>query len=114
MSYDKKFLIIGSQNAVTYKDVFEFFKFNKIWLGYNSGDMAFRVPEHYEPRETRYWGGEDGSKWRSLGNICWLTNLDISKRDEGFILYKKYNEQEYPRYDYYDAINVGRATERSY
>ena len=73
--------------------------------------MAFQVPEHYEPRETRYWEDDEGQKWRSLGNICWFTNLDISKRDEDLILYKTYNEEEYPTYDDYDAINVGKVAE---
>lgn len=108
MEYDKKFLIIGSQNAVTYKDVFQYFKEDKVWLGYKSGDMAFQVPEHYEARETRYWEDDEGQKWRSLGNICWFTNLDISKRDENLILYKKYTPQEYPTYDNYKAIEVSK------
>ena len=56
--------------------------------------MAFQVSEYYEPRETRYWEDEEGQKWRSLGNICWFTNLDISKRDEDLILYKTYKEKE--------------------
>ena len=111
IEYDKKFLIIGSQNAITYKDVFQYFKEDKIWIGYKSGDMAFQVPEHYEPRKTRYWEDEEGQKWRSLGNICWFTNLDISKRDEDLILYKTYNAEEYPKYDNYDAINVGKVAE---
>jgi hypothetical protein len=111
IEYDKKFLIIGSQNAVTYKEVFSLIRDNKVWIGYKSGDMAFQVPEHYEPRETRYWEDDEGQKWRSLGNICWFTNLDISKRDEDLILYKKYNEKEYPKYDNYNAINVGKVAE---
>ncbi|MCB0541069.1 MAG: modification methylase, partial [Bacteroidetes bacterium] len=111
IEYDKKFLIIGSQNAVTYKEIFSLIRENKVWIGYKSGDMAFQVPEHYEARETRYWEDEDGQKWRSLGNICWFTNLDISKRDEDLILYKTYNEEEYPKFDNYDAINVGKVAE---
>lgn len=111
IEYDKKFLIIGSQNAVTYKEIFSLIRENKVWIGYKSGDMAFKVPEHYEARETRYWEDEDGQKWRSLGNICWFTNLDISKRDEDLILYKTYNEEEYPKFDNYDAINVGKVAE---
>ena len=79
---NKKFLIVGSQNNVTYKEVFPLLMHNQIWLGYNSGDMSFRVPEDYEPRETRYWQDETGQKWRSLGNICWFNNLDHDKRHE--------------------------------
>ena len=111
IEYDKKFLIIGSQNAITYKEIFNYIKEDKLWVGYKSGDMAFQVPEHYEPRETRYWEDEDGQKWRSLGNVCWFTNLEISKRDEDLILYKTYNEAEYPKYDNYDAINVGKVSD---
>ena len=78
--YDKQFLIVGHQNAVTYKEIFPLIKESKIWLGYNSGDMRFQVPAHYEPRATRFWVDEDGQKWRSIGNGCWFTNLDTAKR----------------------------------
>lgn len=111
IEHNKKFVIIGSQNAVTYKEIFQYFKENKIWVGYNSGDMEFKVPDHYEVRETRFRQDEDGQKWRSLGNICWFTNLDISKRHEDLILYKTYNADEYPTYDNYDAINVNKVAE---
>jgi len=108
IKYDKKFIVIGSQNAITYKEIFSYIKENKMWLGYKSGDMAFKIPQHYEPRETRYWEDENGQKWRSLGNVCWFTNLDISKRHEDLILYKTYNPIEYPNYDNYDAIEVSK------
>lgn len=111
IEFEKDFLIIGNQNAVTYKEIFAHFKNDKIWLGYNSGDMEFKVPDYYEPRETRYREDENGQKWRSLGNICWFTNLDISKRHEDLILYKQYSKEEYPHYDEYDAINVNRVAE---
>ena len=108
MKYEKKFLIIGNQNNVTYKDIFQLLMENRIWLGYKSGDMAFRVPADSEPRETRYWQDESGQKWRSLGNICWFTNLDIKKRHEELILFHQYSPEEYPKYDNYDAINVNK------
>ncbi|NLA25313.1 MAG: modification methylase [Bacteroidales bacterium] len=111
IEYEKDFLIIGNQNAVTYKEVFAHFRNDKIWLGYNSGDMEFKVPDYYEPRATRYRKDENGQKWRSLGNICWFTNLDISKRHEDLILYKQYTPEKYPKYDEYDAINVNRVAE---
>ena len=111
IEYDKSFLIIGNQNAVTYKEIFLLIKENKIWLGYNNGDMEFKVPDYYEERATRYRQDEDGHKWRSLGNICWFTNLDISKRHEDLILYKKYNAEEYPKYENYNAINVNKVAE---
>ncbi len=111
IKHEKKFLIIGSQNNITYKEIFKLFKENKIWLGYKAGDMAFKVPDYYAPRETRYWQDETGQKWRSMGNICWYTNLDIAKRHEDLILYKHYSEEEYPKYDNYDAINIGKYSE---
>lgn len=111
MEYDKKFLIVGSQNNVTYKEVFPLLKADKVWLGYKSGDMAFKVPQDYEPRETRYWEDEEGQKWRSLGNICWFTNLDHNKRHEELDLVCRYSPENYPKYDSYDAINVNRVDE---
>lgn len=111
IQYNKKFIIIGNQNAITYKEVFKLLKENKIWLGNISGDMNFKVPNYYEPRLTRFWIDESGQKWRSMGNICWYTNLDISKRHENIILYKKYTPEEYPNYDNYDAINVNKVSE---
>lgn len=107
----KQFLVIGNQNAITYKEVFRLFQDNKIWLGVHSGDMAFRVPDYYPPRETRYWEDEDGKKWRSLGNACWFTNLDISKRHEDLILYKTYDPAEYPTYANYDGIEVSKVVD---
>lgn len=106
IKYEKGFLIIGNQNAITYKEIFPLIMQNKIWLGYNSGDMAFKVPSNYEPRATRYWQDETGQKWRSMGNICWFTNLDHKKRHEELILFHTYSPEEYPKYDNYDAINV--------
>ncbi len=109
VDYDKQFLIVGNQNAITYKEIFKLIKDDKIWMGYMSGDMAFKVPDYYEPRETRYWEDDDGQKWRSLGNACWFTNLDISKRHEDIILYKTYSPEEYPTYVNCDAIEVSKA-----
>lgn len=108
IEYDTRFLIIGNQNAITYKEVFTLFKENKMWLGYGFGNMEFKVPDYYEPRPTRFWIDEFGQKWRSHGNICWYTNLDIKKRHEELILYKKFSSSDYPVYDNYDAINVDK------
>lgn len=108
MKYDKKFLIIGNQNAISYKDFFPYLRDNKVWMGYNNGDMSFMVPDDYEPRETRFRIDENGQKWRSLGTIAWYTNLDIGKRHESIRLYARYNPDKYPRYDNYDAIEVSK------
>ena len=107
----KSFIVIGNQNAITYKEIFPLLRDNKIWLGVKSGDMAFMVPEYYEPRETRYWEDENGQKWRSLGNICWFTNLDIKKRHEELILVKRYDSNAYLHYVNYDAINVDKVAD---
>lgn len=111
MQYNKKFLILGNQNAITYKEIFALLQANKIWIGYKFGNMEFRVPDYYTPRKTRFWIDDNGKKWRSLGNICWLTNLDIRKRHEDIILYKNYTPEEYPKYDNYEAINVDKVAE---
>jgi len=107
IEYDKKFLIIGNHNALTYKEIFSLVKENKIWLGYMHPEK-FIVPDDYEQREFRSWRDENGVNWRSLGNACWFTNLDIAKRHVDIILYKKYNRKEYSKYDNYDAINVDK------
>lgn len=106
--YNKQFLIIGNQNAISYKEIFPLIMHNKMWVGYNSGDMSFRVPSDYEPRETRYWQDKTGQKWRSMGNITWFTNLDTKKRHEELEFYKRYTPEEYPHYDNYDAIEVSK------
>lgn len=107
VEYDKKFLIIGSQNNVSYKDVFNLIKQNRIWLGYMHPEK-FVVPDNYEQREFRSWRDENGTNWRSLGNTCWYTNLDISKRHEEIILHRKFNENDYPKYYNYNAIEVSK------
>lgn len=113
IKYDKKFLIIGNQNNVTYKETFKLIQENKVWLGYKYGNMEFRVPKYYPPRVSRFWIDASGQKWRSMGNICWFTNLDIKKRHEDLILYKTYkgNEEDYPTFDNYKAINVDKTSD---
>ena len=106
----KHFIIIGSQNAITYKEIFKLLRDNKIWLGNNSGDMEFIVPDYYQPRATRY-REENGVKYRSMGNICWFTNLDHAKRHENITLFRHYTLEEYFHYDNYDAINVDKVVD---
>ncbi len=110
IEHDKKFLIIGNQNAISYKEVFGLIKEDKMWLGYTH-PVAFVVPDHYEMREGRSWRDEKGTNWRSLGNACWFTNLDIQKRHESLVLYKTYSPESYPTYVNYDAIEVSRYTD---
>lgn len=110
IEYDKKFLIVGNWNAITYKEIFKLIKEDKLWLGINSNRnfSGFIVPKHYSLHGTEARVDENGNRIVSTNNTCWFTNLDIAKRHEELILYKKYNETEYPKYDNYDAINVNR------
>ena len=108
VKHKKKYLLIGNQNALTYKEIFPLIQNNIAWTGYQFGDMKFRVPLTSEPRETRFWIDKTGQKWRSLGNAMWLTNLDIDRRHKFLKLTKKYSPDEYPKYDNFDAINVKR------
>ena len=95
VEYKKDFLIIGNMNAITYKEVFPLIKENKMWLGYT------RPKEFIEPN----------GNIKKFGNITWFTNLDIPKRHDDLILWKKYSPEEYPHYDNYDAINVDKVAE---
>ncbi len=108
MEYKKKFVIVGNQNNIAYKEIFPLIQQNKMWYGYHVGDMKFKVPDNCEPRPTRYWVDDEGQKWRSLGTICWFTNLDIAKRHENLILGKEFNKKEYTKYDNYNAVNVNK------
>jgi hypothetical protein len=110
VKYRKKFLVISNHNAITYKEIFALLKANTIWLGYTH-PVAFIVPDHYEMREVRSWKDEKGTNWRSLGNACWFTNLDIAKRHEDLILYRTYDPKDYPKYDNYEAIEVSKFAE---
>jgi len=97
IAYDKKFLIIGNQHAIIYKAIFTHIQDNRMWLGH-SHPVAFRVPDDYEMREVRSWRDEKGQNWRSLGNACWFTNLDIPQRHEELNLYKTFDPAVYPKY----------------
>lgn len=95
MEYNKKFLIIGSMNAITYKETFNLIIKEKIWLG-NTNVKKFKKPN---------------GEMKSFGNICWYTNLTHKKRNEKIILWKEYNSQEYPKYDDFEIINVNKVNE---
>ncbi len=112
VEYDKKFLIIGNQNAITYKEVFPLIRENKIWLGYgfSRGNAYFSVaPEAAQNYAKGVYDEATGLvKFR---NCCWFTNLDIKKLHEELILYRHYTPEEYPRYDNYDAIEVSKTAD---
>jgi len=113
IDYDKKFLIIGNINAISYKEIFKIIKENKAWLGMNMGRgiSGFIVPKHYELYGSEARVDENGNRIVATNNCLWLTNLDNSKRHEDIILYKNYSPEEYPTYDNYDAINVDKTKE---
>ena len=112
--YNKNFIIIGNQNSIICKELFPLIQEGKMWFGYSSGDMSFKVPDYYPEMKTRYWVDDTGQKWRSMGNVRWYTNLDIDKRHEDLILYKKYKSEEYQHYDTYDAIFIKQYKEIPY
>lgn len=106
MKYEKKFLIIGHQNALTYKEIFPLIKSNKIWLGYGFKGGATHFVSPYEDKAT---AGDHKEGMIRVSGVHWFTNLDHQKRHEELILYKSYTPEEYPRYDNYDAINVDKS-----
>ena len=108
IEYDKKFIIIGNVNAITYKEVFPLIKDNKMWMGYSihSGDREFRVPDDYPLNAAGFRVDENGIKYIRVKGVRWYTNIDYEERHEELVLYKKYNEKDYPKFDNYDAINV--------
>ena len=107
--YDKKFLIIGRQDQITYQDVFPLIKENEMWPGVESGAREYQVPKHYEDKINRI--DNEGNRFVKMGNACWYTNLEHGRRHEDLTLYKKYSPEEYPKYENYDAIEVGKVSE---
>ena len=108
VKYEKKFLIIGHQNAITYKEIFPLIKQNKLWLGYGFKGNAAHFISAYEDVAT---AGDHREGMIRVSGVTWFTNLEIPKRHEELILYKKYTPEEYPKYDNYDAINVDKTVE---
>jgi hypothetical protein len=108
MEHDKKFLIIGNVNAITYKEVFPLIKNNKIWLGpsITSGDRKFNVPNDYPLNAASCGIDPDGRHYIRVKGVRWFTNLDHSKRHEEIDLICRYSPEEYPTYDNYNAIEV--------
>lgn len=97
IEHNKKFIIIGNMNALTYKDIFPLICDNKLWLGYNS-PTKFNMPNGMTKKV-----------------LCrWFTNLDYDARHEKLILWKKYTPEEYPKYDNYDAININKVADIPY
>ena len=110
MEYDKKFLIIGNQNAVSTKEIFPLIMQNKMWMGasIHSGDRKFWVPDDYELNAAGCGIDETGRKFIRVKGVRWFTNLDYKERHEDLILYKTYSPEEYPQYDNFNAIEVNK------
>ena len=109
IKYDKKFIIIGHQNAITYKEVFPLILQNKIWLGYGfRGNAGFFINHVYEDYASASSHKEGMIR---VSGVTWYTNLDIQKRHEVLTPYKEYSPEEYPHYDNYDAINVDKTAD---
>lgn len=112
IEFDKKFIILGHQNAIIYKEIFMLIKAGKLWLGGdNGGTKWFQVNEDYDIATESRKKIVGDLKYFSMGSICWYTNLDIAKRHEELDLYKHYSAEEYPNYDNYDAIEVSKVAE---
>lgn len=115
MEYGKKFLIIGSLNAIHYKEIFPWIKEGRIWLGYgfNAGNAFFRIPTQDKPKYSEGVYDETTGlvKFR---NCHWFTNLDHNKRHEELDLVCRYTPEEYPTYDNFDAIDVGKVQDIPY
>ena len=110
MEHKKKFVIIGSQNAIAYKEIFPLIKDNKIWLGngFKAGNAFFKIPSSSD--HTKFAKGvyDEQTGLVKFRNCTWFTNLDIAKRHEKLNLYKKYNSEDYPKYFNYDGIDVDK------
>ena len=104
--YDKKFIIMGNTNALSYQEIFKLFKDDNIRTGYTNFNvgMYFFVPDDTE----KFHKMVDGKKMVRVATSCWFTNLPVKKHTEKLILYKKYNPEEYPKYDNYNAININK------
>jgi hypothetical protein len=113
MEYEKKFLIIGNVNAISYKEVFRLIKENRIWLGISihSGDREFGVPNDYPLDAAGYRVDATGKKYIRVKGVRWFTNIDYEERHEELILFKNYIPEEYPKYDNYDAIEVSKVAD---
>jgi hypothetical protein len=106
--YNKKFIIVGHQNAIGYKEIFKLIRENKLWLGYGfTGGAAHFINKHYVDYAT---AGNHKEGMIRVSGVVWFTNIETKKRHEDLILYKTYygNEKEYPKYENYDAINVNK------
>ena len=115
MDYNKKFIIIGNQNAITYKEIFPYIKNNQLWLGMsmNGSNRWFVAPDSYEVKENAagYKLDEKGRKMFFVNGVTWFTNIENKRRNEKLDLYKRYSFEDYPKYDNYLGFNIDKVTD---
>ncbi len=116
MEYGKKFLIIGNMNSITCKEVFPYIQNNRMWIGpsISSGDRKFFVPDDYPLNAAGCGIDSDGKRFIRVKGVRWFTNLDHNKRHEDLDLVCRYSEDEYPTFDNFDAIEVGKTSDIPY
>ena len=103
VKYNKKFLVIGHQNAIKYSDIFPLIKENKLWLGYGfQGNVGF----FESPYEDTAVSSHHKEGLIRVSGVMWFTNMDIKKRHEDMILVKRYDPKVYGKYINYDGIDV--------
>ena len=108
MEYGKKFLIVGRQYAITYKEVFPLFMENKIWLGYG---FKGAVGHFVSPYEDVAKAGDHRENMIRVSGVYWYTNLEIPKRKEELDLVRRYSTDNYPTYVNYNAIEVAKSSD---
>lgn len=108
--HNKQFIILGNMNAATYREVFPLFRDDKVWYGESirSGDRKFHVPDSYPLNAAGCGVDDSGRRFIRVKGVRWLTNMDIDRRHEPIPLTESYTAAKYPRYENYDAIEVGR------
>ena len=111
--YHKNFLILGNQNAVTYKDVFPYIRDNQMWFGVtiHSGDVEFQIPSSYISRSPSFRVDDRGEHYVRVAGIRWFTNIDNEYRHRKFLFPKSYygHEDEFRFYENYNAIGVNKS-----
>ena len=113
MEHEKKFLIIGNRNALTYKEIFPLIRNNELWLGngFQNGNAYFNIPKNSDTSIYAKGVYDEETGLVKFRNCVWFTNMDLAKRHEKIILWKNYTPEEFPKYDNYDAINVSKVSD---
>lgn len=116
IEYEKKFIVLSNMNALSYKEIFPLIRDGKLWIGYGFNmSMIYKTPYKNKLEANRKYviskGYDPDEGYVKVPGICWLTNLDIEKRHEDLIMYRRFDETEYPKYANYPAINVDKVTD---